>query len=90
MNNLFKFVKGKGYDRKLRTHKLTASALGLALDYFTTHRVDLEFCKEARSSLRTIGPDNKVYVSKKVHDKVMQGLPTQRAIDTCLLAQPRK
>ena len=87
MADLIKFDTSLKYDTKLRTHKLTISALALATDYFSKERLDEDFCREARSCIRAVTPTNKVMVSKKVHDKVMQHLPVQEAIDTCLLSK---
>lgn len=85
---IIKFDKRRHYDPSLRTFKLTIGALALAIDYFSRleGEVNEEFCKEARSCMRTLGPDNKLKVSKGVHDMVMGHLPVQKAIDTCLLS----
>lgn len=82
---ILKFDKSLGFDSKQRHEKLTISALALAIDYFSTEAIDEAFCKEARSCIRAVGPTNKVMVSKFVHDKVMDCLPVQKAIDICLL-----
>lgn len=69
---------------KVRTYKVTLTALALAMEYYTRVVSDPAFVAEARTSLLRYNTNLVCLVSENVHQKVTQGMPASDAVNKLL------